>query len=651
MSENNKLEEQIREMEAKENIPNIDLKKAKSDFFNYTEKQRKYEEIVALKPSSSMNCRNKTDAIDSLKESAENGHPEAMVIFAKKVLNDEILVKFKSKNKIIKETSFDVDGSLDFGDRRIFSLDNTTGKTKNSNDTKKYIVNNFLEPLVVKKKLEENNPEALFICYNIFDRGLYGFDSDKKKALDFLKMSGTLKHSEALTELNNYTKKLFPELYLGKKFFSETNKNFEKKPIEETIEIFKILAKAGDKDGVDALYNIGALIYGKKLNNDGTVLFSNDKLMEILKFLIDLGHEESMYIYGRTIFLGDHDQQKNVVSGFEFIKNAAEKNYPQAQLACGHILFYGKFSEIKKNVKLGLEFLEKSANNGNAEAMFELANIFYNVDINRFIYYIDKAASKGYKKAIETKKNIENERLRNKNYNKQILFAELMAKSSEFCDREIEYYNSGLENKKIEEYLKQLQCEAINLLDKLDKSDLIENLDDKKNVAKAIALIEYPYLIYTAVYKSFPEGEHCVLFDELIKKNKIYLDNDILNLIVEKAKSYCELLTLYRSIVILHSKDVKSIYIINIKQDEEKLLEVCDFYLSNTNEEFELERKNLNKYRFDEEIIRMLNDKKSKTGCPVEKFFRISNMINNYRKRKLANATAKFEEGKEHSLI
>src|SRR5438067_11647048 len=69
-------------------------------------------------------------------------------------------------------------------------------------------------------------------------------------------------------------------------------------------------------------------------------------------------------------------RQKRLKQAVQLFKEAADSNIADAQLRYGHCLWSGE--SVNRSVRKSIDYFQMSANNGNATAMYNLGNIYYN---------------------------------------------------------------------------------------------------------------------------------------------------------------------------------------------------------------------------------------------------------------------------------
>ncbi|CAG8613171.1 10123_t:CDS:2 [Ambispora leptoticha] len=122
----------------------------------------------------------------------------------------------------------------------------------------------------------------------------------------------------------------------------------------------------------------------------------------------DLGDSTAKYWVGYYLYynclneLRTSEQQRvAIIRAARFFKETADMDLPEAQLRYGHCLW--KREGVEKDVIEAVAYFEKSADNGNSTAIYNVGNMYYNgiQNIEKGAYYLRLAALKGQPKAID----------------------------------------------------------------------------------------------------------------------------------------------------------------------------------------------------------------------------------------------------------
>lgn len=119
--------------------------------------------------------------------------------------------------------------------------------------------------------------------------------------------------------------------------------------------------------------------------------------IEMIEKRADAGQSVAQYQYG--MYLMENGKKKKAMKYFEM---AAIQNNPDAQLQLGNIFFSSLGKHRKENDLSSAKYwFEKAANNGDREAMYNLAMISYyrvdgTVDFQKAKTWLEKSAEKGY---------------------------------------------------------------------------------------------------------------------------------------------------------------------------------------------------------------------------------------------------------------
>ncbi|CAG8743356.1 1924_t:CDS:1, partial [Dentiscutata heterogama] len=115
------------------------------------------------------------------------------------------------------------------------------------------------------------------------------------------------------------------------------------------------------------------------------------------------------YLYYGLSSIDDPNDEDKKSQRFEkaaaLFKEAADSGLADAQLRYGHCLWLGE--GVQKNIKEAIEYFQKSADNGNTTALYNIGNLYYNgsagvsQDKELGIRYLRKAALQGQPKALE----------------------------------------------------------------------------------------------------------------------------------------------------------------------------------------------------------------------------------------------------------
>ncbi len=227
----------------------------------------------------------------------------------------------------------------------------------------------------------------LYLDYNL------EIQEDVGKAIKYLNLAS--KNTNIETEqdrgINSGAKYILGRIY----FYGIGNTKID---LKKACDLMQEAAHLGD---LEACHFLGArYVYGI----DG---FVKDpiKAEKYLNIAANKGFPDSQFLLGLNYVLGVQ-LQRNTDRGLELLHKAAEQGNRNAHSFLGEVYIAGNSFNVVQNVSNGIKHLEIAASNGCPKAQFQLSLIYWKGIIikrnsKKAIEYLEKSAAQGNKKAIE----------------------------------------------------------------------------------------------------------------------------------------------------------------------------------------------------------------------------------------------------------
>ncbi|CAG8567410.1 11219_t:CDS:2 [Ambispora leptoticha] len=131
---------------------------------------------------------------------------------------------------------------------------------------------------------------------------------------------------------------------------------------------------------------------------------------DIFRKYANLGDSTAKYWVGYYLYYNCLDEQRTseqqriaIMRAARYFKEVTDMDLPEAQLCYGHCLWKGE--GVEKNRKEAVIYFERSANNGNSTAMYNVGNMYYYGNgvirnVEKGVHYLRQAALEGQPKAI-----------------------------------------------------------------------------------------------------------------------------------------------------------------------------------------------------------------------------------------------------------
>ncbi len=196
-----------------------------------------------------------------------------------------------------------------------------------------------------------NYPDAAYMLYEIYSKGLYGQSKNEKEAVHYVRIAQNYGNTHALSAL--------ARIYLdGIGVNKDENEafSFARRAIE--------VAPSDD----EAAYLIGVMY----ADGVGTKR-DNELAYKYLSQAADAGNDDALYRKARMIQEG-RAPSVNENDAPVIYEKLAKKDHPLASYQYGDLLFYGL--GVTRDVNESVTYLKKAAMNGVSEAMFPLASAY-----------------------------------------------------------------------------------------------------------------------------------------------------------------------------------------------------------------------------------------------------------------------------------
>lgn len=112
-------------------------------------------------------------------------------------------------------------------------------------------------------------------------------------------------------------------------------------------------------------------------SGDSTTNKDRKKAMLFFKKAADRGDVNAQYQYGVDLFYTDKPSKKTKDAAINYIKKSAVGGYYEAQHMLGILFLNLNSHELKKDNKVGMEWLERAAQQGNDESYYVLGLLYF----------------------------------------------------------------------------------------------------------------------------------------------------------------------------------------------------------------------------------------------------------------------------------
>jgi TPR repeat protein len=236
---------------------------------------------------------------------------------------------------------------------------------------------------VIESSAKRGNAYYQGLLSEVYRKGLMGQEKDYVKALEWAQKSAKSKNPIGL-----YNLAVIYESGLGApKKSGEAEKLYH--------EAFKGMKALAEQDDASAQYNLGyMLLHGKGCEKD------EKQAVEWLTKSAIQGNMHAMYCLGYELA-----QKKKTEEAHKWFFKAARQGHSKAQYLTG-IYFLKNAPLVKKGNPDALLWIGKSATQGEPEAQFMMASMYFygkgiDRDVEKAIYWYQRAAAQGHKGAIE----------------------------------------------------------------------------------------------------------------------------------------------------------------------------------------------------------------------------------------------------------
>lgn len=131
-------------------------------------------------------------------------------------------------------------------------------------------------------------------------------------------------------------------------------------------------AEEGDDEAQEIL---ATFLRNPKTISGKYTVFDNEKGLEFLKQSAAKGNASALCSLAQILMQGTPDVEKNTAEGVKYLQMSAEKGYYQAQYSYAFCFAYGQGT--KQDYDQAVAWFTKAADNGCAEAMYELGNSYF----------------------------------------------------------------------------------------------------------------------------------------------------------------------------------------------------------------------------------------------------------------------------------
>ena len=195
-----------------------------------------------------------------------------------------------------------------------------------------------------EKAANAGNADAMFTLGNYYNSQRVGADA-KKTAFMWLRKAAELNHEEAMLSLAS-------SYYFGKGI---------KQDRPEALKWLERAANIGNEKAITTLYTI---------SRKGEISVEDSKqLLELYKKAADIGIVDAMYSLGQKYYLGQ-GVEKNPETALDWLKKAADLEDSNAMCMLGNIYFSGE--EVTQDYENAWKWYKDAASFGNGEAVLAL---------------------------------------------------------------------------------------------------------------------------------------------------------------------------------------------------------------------------------------------------------------------------------------
>lgn len=217
-----------------------------------------------------------------------------------------------------------------------------------------------------KQQAKQNDSQALYALGEMYDGRVYCASTNEKKASRYFQKSADLGDPKALYAVAAKD---------GNKYQYKHGYDSISKPCQKAINTYEDLA---NKNNVDAQYELGMIYLDDKCVPQNFL-----KAFEWFKKAAENGHADAQYrlsrIYGRGVYLSYQNQRayQDDEKYIEWLKKAAKNENGDAEYLIGKYYFFGREPlNVKKNMMLGLFYLQQAASHNNHIAQYALGIIY-----------------------------------------------------------------------------------------------------------------------------------------------------------------------------------------------------------------------------------------------------------------------------------
>lgn len=232
---------------------------------------------------------------------------------------------------------------------------------------------------LLKKAVLKNDVLAMFDLYEIYKKGIYGEEVNKKEAKNLLRNS--ISGIESLANKKN----IRAMFYLGE-IYKNGLDNY-KIDISKAFNLHKEVAKKENPLGWFSLASYHKAMYeyhGRNINH-------NKKALELYEKAINKGLKIAAREAGIMYHIGDFGLESNI--------DKAKKYFKKAEGEYISLTYLGHVYHIEKNKKKALEYYKKASQNGAPHSYYYLARNAQTLEIAK--KYLNEAKKRGAKEADE----------------------------------------------------------------------------------------------------------------------------------------------------------------------------------------------------------------------------------------------------------